>query len=146
MFANGDGLCFFTPDRKLHGFRVNRVENNRLFPLSMPEELKAGMALYRNNDMVFERAMQSKTAERKLALDMTISVDCGKIILEAVDETGRKAFTSLDEPLQDEATNRQHHTPARETGQHNVPPWQYKIDGWCGRILHPVKQACYDAT
>ena len=101
MFANGDGLCFFTPDRKLHGFRVNRVENNRLFPLSMPEELKAGMALYRNNDMVFERAMQSKTAERKLALDMTISVDCGKIILEAVDETGRKAFTSLDEPLQD---------------------------------------------
>ena len=77
MFANGDGLCFFTPDHKLHGFRVNRVENNRLFPLSMPEELKAGMALYRNNDMVFERAMESKTAERKLTLDMTIGVDCG---------------------------------------------------------------------
>lgn len=101
MFANGDGLCFFTPDRKLHGFRVNRVENNRLFPLSMPEELKAGMALYRNNDMVFERAMETKTAERKLTLDMTIGVDCGKIVLEAIDETGRKAFATLDEPLQE---------------------------------------------
>lgn len=101
MFANGDGLCFFTPDRKLHGFRVNRVENNRLFTLSMPEELKAGMALYRNNDMVFERAMESKTAERKLSLDMTIGVDCGKIVLEAIDETGRKAFATLDEPLQE---------------------------------------------
>lgn len=101
MFANGDGLCFFTPDRKLHGFRVNRVENNRLFPLSMPEELKAGMALYRNNDMVFERAMESKTAERKLSLDMTIGVDCGKIVLEAIDETGRKASATLDEPLQE---------------------------------------------
>lgn len=101
MFANGDGLCFFTPDRKLHGFRVNRVENNRQFPLSMPEELKAGMALYRNNDMVFERAMESKTAERKLSLDMTIGVDCGKIVLEAIDETGRKASATLDEPLQE---------------------------------------------
>lgn len=101
MFANGDGLCFFTPDRKLHGFRVNRVENNRLFPLSMPEELKAGMALYRNNDMVFERAMESKTAERKLSLDMTIGVDCGKIVLEAIDEAGRKASATLDEPLQE---------------------------------------------
>lgn len=101
MFANGDGLCFFTPDRKLHGFRVNRVENNRLFPLSMPEELKAGMALYRNNDMVFERAMESKTAERKLSLEMTIGVDCGKIVLEAIDEAGRKAFATLDEPLQE---------------------------------------------
>lgn len=101
MFANGDGLCFFTPDRKLHGFRVNRVENNRLFPLSMPEELKAGMALYRNNDMVFERAMESKTAERKLSLDMTIGVDCGKIVIEAIDEAGRKASVTLDEPLQE---------------------------------------------
>lgn len=101
MFANGDGLCFFTPDHKLHGFRVNRVENNRLFPLSMPEELKAGMALYRNNDMVFERAMESKTAERKIDIDFTIGVDCGKIVLEAEDEAGRKAFTTLDEPLQE---------------------------------------------
>lgn len=101
MFANGDGLCFFTPDRKLHGFRVNRVENNRLFPLSMPDDLKAGMALYRNNDMEFERAMENKTAERKLALDMTISVDCGNIVLEAVDEAGRKAFIIQDEPLQE---------------------------------------------
>lgn len=101
IFANGDGLCFFTPDHKLHGFRVNRVENNRLFPLSMPEELKAGMALYRNNDIVFERAMESKTAERKLDIDLNIGVDCGKIVLDAVDEAGRKAFVVLDEPLQE---------------------------------------------
>lgn len=101
MFANGDGLCFFTPDYKLHGFRVNRVENNRLFPLAMPNELKAGMALYRNNDMVFERAMESKTAERKLDIDLTIGVDCGKTVLDAVDEAGRKAYTTLEEPLQE---------------------------------------------
>lgn len=101
FFANGDGLCFFTADHKLQGFRVNRVENNRLFPLSIPTELRPGMALYRNNDMAFERAMAGNTAERKLGVDFTIGIDCGKITLEAEDETGRKCFTTLDEPLQE---------------------------------------------
>ena len=139
MFANGDGLCFFTPDRKLHGFRVNRVENNRLFPLSMPEELKAGMALYRNNDMVFERAMESKTAERKLSLDMTIGVDCGKIVLEAIDETGRKAFATLDEPLQ-EAQKPQSENIIRQLeklGNTMFRPGNTKLDGGVASLFIP---------
>ena len=139
MFANGDGLCFFTPDRKLHGFRVNRVENNRLFPLSMPEELKAGMALYRNNDMVFERAMESKTAERKLSLDMTIGVDCGKIVLEAIDETGRKAFATLDEPLQ-EAQKPQSENIIRQLeklGNTMFRPGNTRLDGGVASLFIP---------
>ena len=39
-FVNGDGLCFFDADRQLKGFRVNRAEGNRLFPLQMPAGLK----------------------------------------------------------------------------------------------------------
>lgn len=74
-FANGDGLCFFDKDRKLEGFRVNRVDNNRLYPLSMPASLKPGMALYRNNDMEFERQMEGRTAERKIALSLTLSLE-----------------------------------------------------------------------
>lgn len=31
-FSNGDGLCFVDDERQLQGFRVNRVEGNRLFP------------------------------------------------------------------------------------------------------------------
>ena len=38
-FANGDGLCFLNRDRQLEGFRVNRVEGNRLFPQRMPDGL-----------------------------------------------------------------------------------------------------------
>lgn len=113
IFANGDGLCFFTKGHKLEGFRVNRVENNRIFPLTMPAGLQPGMALYRNNDMVFERCMAGKTAERKIALDMTIGIDGGKIYLEAEDETGRKASTILDEPLQ-EAQKPQHDNIVRQ--------------------------------
>ena len=92
-FANGDGLCFFVEERgkrreergkigeereMLCGFRVNRAVGNRLYPFKMPAGLKPGMALYRNNDMEFERLMAGKTAERKLPLSMTLeAVDGG---------------------------------------------------------------------
>ena len=63
-FANGDGLCFINAQRELEGFRVNRAEGGRLFPLRMPAGLKPGMALYRNNDVAFERILAGTTAQR----------------------------------------------------------------------------------
>ena len=84
-FANGDGLCFFKKQEAgskkqeargekliLEGFRVNRVEGNRLYPHQMPKDLKPGMALYRNNDQVFQRLISGKTAERKIPVEMTL--------------------------------------------------------------------------
>lgn len=91
MFANGDGLCFFNRQKKLEGFRVNRVENNRLYPLTMPKNLEPGMALYRNNDIEFERAMQGKTATRKLQVRFVVDVVNGKLTFTATDECGRSA-------------------------------------------------------
>ena len=97
MFANGDGLCFFNRQKKLEGFRVNRVENNRLFPLTMPKNLEPGMALYRNNDIEFERAMQGKTATRKLLVKFAVDVIDGKLTFTATDECGRRANVVLNE-------------------------------------------------
>lgn len=97
MFANGDGLCFFNRQKKLEGFRVNRVENNRLYPLTMPKNLEPGMALYRNNDIEFERAMQSKTATRKLQVRFVVDVVDGKLTFTATDECGRSANVVLNE-------------------------------------------------
>ena len=65
-FKNGDGLCFINDDRELEGFRVNRVEGNRLYPFGMPEHMRPGMALYRNNDRAFEALLARKSAERKI--------------------------------------------------------------------------------
>lgn len=65
-FANGDGLCFINDDHELEGFRVNRVMGNRLFPFRMPENLRPGMALYRNNDRQFEAILSHPTAERRI--------------------------------------------------------------------------------
>lgn len=97
MFANGDGLCFFNRLKKLEGFRVNRVENNRLFPLTMPKNLEPGMALYRNNDIEFERAMQGKTATRKLQVRFVVDVVDGKLTFTATAECGRSANVVLNE-------------------------------------------------
>lgn len=97
MFANGDGLCFFNRQKKLEGFRVNRVENNRLYPLTMPKNLEPGMALYRNNDIEFERAMQGKTSTRKLQVRFVVDVVNGKLTFTATDECGRSANVVLKE-------------------------------------------------
>lgn len=97
MFANGDGLCFFNKQKKLEGFRVNRVENNRLYPLTMPKNLEPGMALYRNNDIEFERAMQGKTSTRKLQVRFVVDIVDGKLTFTATDECGRSANVVLNE-------------------------------------------------
>lgn len=73
VFANGDGLCFVKYNaydsnaqqgESLEGFRVNRVEGNRLFPFHTPRGLRKGMALYRNNDVAFGKALAGETAHR----------------------------------------------------------------------------------
>lgn len=78
IFSNGDGLCFIkdrsgSSDREgelLEGFRVNRAEGNRLFPFRMPQGLRKGMSLYRNNDVAFEKTLSGDTAVRSIPVRM----------------------------------------------------------------------------
>lgn len=110
-FANGDGLCFINTGHELEGFRVNRVEGNRLFPLKMPEHLRPGMALYRNNDVAFEKVLSGPTAERKLALDMTFAATAGGFRLQAATAGG--ASTAV-------ATVEFEHQEARKPQRDNI--------------------------
>lgn len=72
-FANGDGLCFINGKRELEGFRVNKAEGNRIYPLKMPTALKRGTGLYRNNDKAFEDVLSKRSATRKIGITMAIS-------------------------------------------------------------------------
>ena len=77
-FANGDGLCFINRQTNregrtveaLEGFRVNKAVGNRLYPYKMPQGLKAGMGLYRNQDQAFEKELAGQSAVRLLPIDM----------------------------------------------------------------------------
>ena len=71
-FANGDGLCFVDANRQLQGFRVNRVEGNRLYPQHVPAGLHPGLRLYRNNDQQFERLLSRPSAERKIPISLSL--------------------------------------------------------------------------
>ena len=73
QFANGDGLCFFNDRRELVGFRVNRADNNRLFPLLMPKGLRPGMALYRNADQAFTTLLAHDTVRRSIPVSMSLA-------------------------------------------------------------------------
>lgn len=73
-FANGDGLCYINKNRELEGFRVNRVEGNRLFPLKMPRGIHSGQALYRNNDQEFDRILSKPSSVRKIGISMRLNV------------------------------------------------------------------------
>ena len=77
-FANGDGLCFVNEDRQLVGFRANRVQGNRIWPYRMPQGLRPGIRLYRNNDQEFERLLSKPSAERKIPISLVLrAVDDG---------------------------------------------------------------------
>ena len=91
-FANGDGLCFFNDDNELEGFRVNRVEGNRLFPQQMPEHLRPGMALYRNSDQQFSRILSRPSAERRIPIQLKLGVTSNGFSLSAEGTTVTISF------------------------------------------------------
>lgn len=86
-FRNGDGACFVGGDGKLHGFRINRVEGNRVFPQSMPR-IESGDVLYRNYDCEFERSLARPDVPRRLALSLVFSESPFGFSLQGTDESG----------------------------------------------------------
>jgi putative protease len=94
-FSNGDGLCFYDAEGKLIGFRVNRVENNRLFPLTMPNELRPGMPLFRNYDKAFQDLLNKPSSQRKIDISITLIPRKKELILKVIDEHGNEFSHSI---------------------------------------------------
>lgn len=85
-FSNGDGICYLDERGKLKGLRVNRVENNKLFPAGEMPRIKPRTVLYRNFDQEFEKLMQRKSAERKLAVSLRLAENRFGFTLTLTDE------------------------------------------------------------
>lgn len=93
-FANGDGLCYLDERGKLHGFRVNRVDGNKLFPQEMPV-VKPKTKLYRNFDQEFDRVMQRKSAERRILVAMQLEENNFGFTLTLCDEDDNRVSLTL---------------------------------------------------
>lgn len=100
---NGDGLAFFNSKGELEGFRVNRVEDNRVFPLEMPD-IRPKTPLYRNFDQAFEKQLAKPSAERKLSVKLEFLDNPFGFTLAMEDETGARIL--LTEPFDKELARR----------------------------------------
>jgi len=119
---NGDGLCFFTKKNDLAGFRVDRVEKEKIYPNSM-NGLETGIRLYRNHDMALARILKKSSGVRRIAVEMDFRQEDTLIRLTVRDEDGNEAGTVkevLFEPSRDPARAiKQIETPLTSTG--NTP-------------------------
>lgn len=95
--ANGDGLGYFAPNGEFVGFRLNRVEGNRLFPATAVNP-PSGTTLYRNRNKVRTDMMAGNTADRTLRVDFTLRTTEWGVVLKAEDETG--AYVETSAPLE----------------------------------------------
>lgn len=83
--SNGDGLCFINADGELEGFLVNGVDGNRIIP-QKPLSHFTKVELYRNIDKKFEKILEGKTAERKMAVDILFEELPNAVRLTITDE------------------------------------------------------------
>ncbi len=121
-FANGDGLCFINDEHELEGFRINRAEGNRLFPLRMPDNLRPGAALYRNRDEAFSKLLKGKTAERKIPITLTLSVTDNGFALSATGQ-GIKSTCQVLEMDKQKAMKPQRDNILRQLGKLGDTPY-----------------------
>ena len=93
-FNNGDGVCYIDEQGRLQGFRINRVDGNKLYPQEMPQ-IKPRTRLYRNFDQEFERILSRKSAERKLSVSILLADNNFGFSLTLTDEDDNSVTLSL---------------------------------------------------
>ena len=68
----GDLWGGYDEQGRLQGFRINRVDGNKLYPQEKPR-IKPRTVLYRNFDQEFERVLSRKSAERKIKVSILLT-------------------------------------------------------------------------
>lgn len=95
-FNNGDGACFIASNGKLCGFRINKVEGNRVFPQTMPR-IESGDELFRNFDCAFERELSRPEMPRRLVITLSLTENENGFVLSATGENG--VACSIEQPF-----------------------------------------------
>lgn len=83
--ANGDGLAYIDATGLFRGFRLNRVERNKLYPAS-PQSIPPGTLLYRNRDKEWDDAVNSARSTRTIAVDMALRICGGRTLALEISE------------------------------------------------------------
>ncbi|MCA0309231.1 MAG: U32 family peptidase [Proteobacteria bacterium] len=132
--ANGDGLCYWDQQKALVGAQANRVQplddgRWRVFPkdaLAQLHDLRPGTPVHRNRSMDWVRALEKKSAERRIGVWLTLTEAPDGLRLSATDEDGHTAQAHAALPWsapreQAQASARLHEALAR-LGETNFTP------------------------
>lgn len=106
VLHNGDGLCYYNLHKELLGLAINRAEpvaarqggggsaRWRVFPkdaMSSLQDLRKGVEVNRNRDASWVRALERKSAERRIGVWAQLSDDADTLLLTLTDEDGHSA-------------------------------------------------------
>lgn len=87
---NGDGLCFFDRENNLLGFNVNGVEDGRFKVVTTNTDISKstrfkieGSKIFRNHDIVWQKAVEKSSGDRKLKISLKLSENQDGFILSA---------------------------------------------------------------
>ncbi|MBD5323577.1 MAG: U32 family peptidase [Bacteroides sp.] len=101
---NGDGLGYFDPRGNFNGFRLNRVEGNRLFPATSLS-LQPGTPLLRNRDKAWDDEIsRSSTSRRVIPASLTLRTTPRGIAIDITDSDGHEASVASDITLSEART------------------------------------------
>lgn len=70
-FHNGDGACYINRKGELKGFRINRVDGNKLYLID-PIDIDLKTPIYRNYDHEFEKLLSKDSAKRLLPINIEL--------------------------------------------------------------------------
>ena len=83
--SNNDGLCFVNKD-SLVGLKVNKVDNNVIYPLRM-NGLHNGSMLFRNSDVEMEQTLKTNRTQRKIDISFFVTLNLnGDIVIDVTDD------------------------------------------------------------
>ena len=94
-FNNGDGVCYIDEQGRLQGFRINRVDGNKLYPAGEMPRIRPRTVLYRNYDQEFEKLLARKSSERKISVSLLLADTAFGFALTIMDEDDNSVTLSF---------------------------------------------------
>lgn len=126
-FNNGDGVCYVDEQGKLQGFRINRVDGNKLYPQEMPR-IKPRTVLYRNFDQEFEKTLARKSSERKIKIAVQLSDNNFGFSLSLTDEDENSVTLALPREKELARTSQEENLKTQLAKLGNTPFEAERID------------------
>ena len=126
-FNNGDGVCYIDEQGRLQGFRINRVEGNKLYPQEMPR-IKPRTVLYRNFDQEFEKILARKSSERRIAVSVRLTDTPFGFALTLTDEDDNSVTLSLAREKEPARTQQEENLKTQLAKFGNTPFEAVRID------------------